>query len=73
MIDLVILGKQAIDNDAVQVGQMLAARLGWPQATFASKVGDKLCVPCLIVYGFISSLLFRYQFTFICNPIVCCC
>jgi electron transfer flavoprotein beta subunit len=35
---LVMLGKQAIDDDANQVGQMLAALLGWPQATFASKV-----------------------------------
>ena len=35
---LVILGKQAIDDDANQVGQMLAALLDWPQATFASKV-----------------------------------
>ena len=33
---LVILGKQAIDDDANQTGQMLAALLGWPQATFAS-------------------------------------
>jgi len=36
--DLVILGKQAIDDDCNQTGQMLAARLGWPQATFASKL-----------------------------------
>jgi electron transfer flavoprotein beta subunit len=35
---LVILGKQAIDDDANQVGQMLAALLDWPQATFASNV-----------------------------------
>ena len=35
---LVICGKQAIDDDANQTGQMLAALLGWPQATFASKV-----------------------------------
>src|SRR4051812_32276026 len=35
---LVILGKQAIDDDSNQTGQMLAALLGWPQATFASKV-----------------------------------
>src|SRR5699024_7869205 len=35
---LVILGKQAIDDDANQTGQMLASLLGWPQATFASKV-----------------------------------
>jgi electron transfer flavoprotein beta subunit len=44
---LVILGKQAIDDDSNQTGQMLAALLGWPQATFASKVevaGDKVQV-----------------------------
>ena len=37
-VDLVILGKQAIDDDASQTGQMLAGLLNWPQATFASKV-----------------------------------
>jgi electron transfer flavoprotein beta subunit len=36
--DLIILGKQAIDDDASQTGQMLAGLLGWGQATFASKV-----------------------------------
>ncbi len=36
--DLVILGKQAVDDDSNQAGQILAAVLGWPQATFASKV-----------------------------------
>jgi electron transfer flavoprotein beta subunit len=36
--DLVILGKQAIDDDSNQTGQMLSALLGWSQATFASKV-----------------------------------
>jgi electron transfer flavoprotein beta subunit len=36
--DIVIMGKQAIDNDSGQTGPMLAALLGWPQATFASKV-----------------------------------
>jgi electron transfer flavoprotein beta subunit len=44
---LVILGKQAIDDDSNQVGQMLAALLGWPQGTFASKVevaGDSVNV-----------------------------
>src|SRR3712207_4213589 len=35
---LVILGKQAIDDDANQTGQMLAALLGWAQGTFASKI-----------------------------------
>src|SRR6516165_830548 len=44
---LVILGKQAIDDDSNQTGQMLAALLGWPQGTFASKVtidGDAISV-----------------------------
>ena len=36
--DLIITGKQAIDDDANQTGQMLAALLGWPQATFTSKL-----------------------------------
>ncbi|KAJ2371474.1 putative electron transfer flavoprotein subunit [Coemansia sp. RSA 2607] len=38
---LVILGKQAIDDDSNQTGQMLAGLLNWPQATFASKVDVK--------------------------------
>ena len=45
--NLVILGKQAIDDDCNQTGQMLAALLGWPQGTFASELGfdgDKLNV-----------------------------
>jgi len=37
-VDLVILGKQAIDDDSGQTGQMLAGLLGWSQATFASKI-----------------------------------
>jgi electron transfer flavoprotein beta subunit len=36
--DLVLMGKQAIDDDSNQTGQMLAGLLGWPQATFLSKV-----------------------------------
>ena len=36
--DLVLMGKQAIDGDNNATGQMLAALLGWPQATFASKI-----------------------------------
>ena len=42
--DLVVMGKQAVDGDANQVGQMLAGKLGWPQATFAASIelaGDK--------------------------------
>src|SRR6266571_2983322 len=45
--ELVILGKQAIDDDCNQTGQMLAGLLGWSQGTFASKVkreGDRLLV-----------------------------
>ena len=44
---LVILGKQAIDDDCNQTGQMLAALTGWPQGTFASKLvieGDSMLV-----------------------------
>ena len=44
---LIIMGKQAIDDDCNQTGQMLAALLGWPQGTFASKValdGDAITV-----------------------------
>jgi electron transfer flavoprotein beta subunit len=36
--DLILLGKQAIDDDCNQTGQMLAALLGWPQGTFASRL-----------------------------------
>ena len=42
--DLVLMGKQAVDGDANQVGQMLAGKLSWPQATFAATIelgGDK--------------------------------
>lgn len=46
-VDLIILGKQAIDDDSNQTGQMLAALLGWPQGCFASKLefaDGKVCV-----------------------------
>lgn len=46
-IDMVIMGKQAIDDDCNQTGQMLAGLLQWPQATFASKIsieGDNIAV-----------------------------
>jgi electron transfer flavoprotein beta subunit len=52
---LIILGKQAIDDDCNQTGQMLAALLGWPQGTFASKValeGDTLMVTREVDGGF---------------------
>jgi electron transfer flavoprotein beta subunit len=52
---LIILGKQAIDDDSNQTGQMLAALLGWPQGTFASKValdGDAVMVTREVDGGF---------------------
>jgi len=52
---LIIMGKQAIDDDCNQTGQMLAALLGWPQGTFASKValeGDALSVTREVDGGF---------------------
>jgi electron transfer flavoprotein beta subunit len=53
--DVVLMGKQAIDDDANQTGQMLAALLGWPQATFASKAeslesdAEKRGIPGVVV------------------------
>ncbi|GAX73896.1 hypothetical protein CEUSTIGMA_g1346.t1 [Chlamydomonas eustigma] len=44
-VGLALLGKQAIDDDSNQTGQMLAALLDWPQATFASKVEIDTSVP----------------------------
>ncbi|MGF6254979.1 electron transfer flavoprotein subunit beta/FixA family protein [Ensifer sp. LBL] len=44
---LILLGKQAVDDDCNQTGQMLAAKLGWPQATFASQLtvdGDRATI-----------------------------
>ena len=52
--DLVLLGKQAVDDDSNQVGQMLAGLLDWPQATFASEVkvvGQGLEVTREVDYG----------------------
>ena len=50
--DLVLMGKQAVDGDANQVGQMLAGKLGWPQATFAASIeleGDPKAAKALLV------------------------
>ena len=55
--DLVLMGKQAIDDDCNQTGQMLAALLGWPQATFASKAealdsdAEKQGLPGILISG----------------------
>jgi electron transfer flavoprotein beta subunit len=60
--DLVILGKQAIDDDCNQTGQMLAGLLGWPQGTFASKLelnGDKIRVVREVDGGLETLLLSR--------------
>jgi len=59
--DLVILGKQAIDDDSNQVPQMLAEMLGWPQATFASKVefADQKCTVVREVDGGLETIAFN--------------
>lgn len=52
--DLILLGKQAVDDDSNHVGQMLAGLLGWPQATFASAIaveGNALTVSREVDYG----------------------
>ena len=59
--DLIILGKQAIDDDSNQVGQIVAETLAWPQATFASKVefaGDK-CTVVREVDGGLETIAFK--------------
>ncbi|EIE23998.1 electron transfer flavo protein beta-subunit [Coccomyxa subellipsoidea C-169] len=61
--DMFLLGKQAIDDDCNQTGQMLAALLSWPQATFASKVemeaGNKRAVVTREVDGGLETLRLR--------------
>jgi electron transfer flavoprotein beta subunit len=60
--DLVIMGKQAIDDDCNQSGQMLAGLLGWPQGTFASKLelnGSKIRVVREVDGGLETLLLSR--------------
>src|SRR6478735_12749426 len=47
--DLVVMGKQAVDGDANQVGQMLAGKLGWAQATFAASVEYSAADKSLVV------------------------
>ena len=56
--DLIIMGKQAIDDDMNATGQMIAALLGWPQATFASKIdiSDKKAIVSREVDGGIENI-----------------
>jgi len=58
--ELVILGKQAIDDDSNQVGQMMAEMLGWPQATFASQIAfaDGKCTVTREVDGGLETIAF---------------
>lgn len=59
--EFIIIGKQAIDDDSNQVGQMIAEILGWPQATFASKVeiaGDR-CTVVREADGGLETIAFR--------------
>jgi electron transfer flavoprotein beta subunit len=59
--ELVIIGKQAIDDDCNQTGQMLAALLGWPQATFASKIviNDGRAEVTRVVVGGLETVAFK--------------
>ncbi len=59
--DLIVLGKQAIDDDSNQIPQMMAELLGWPQATFASKVefADKKCTVVREVDGGLETIAFN--------------
>jgi len=59
--ELIIMGKQAIDDDANQVGQMLAEMLGWPQATFASKIefAERKCTVVREVDGGLETIAFQ--------------
>ena len=58
--ELVIIGKQAIDDDSNQAGQMIAEMLGWPQATFASKIeiADGKCTVVREADGGLETLAF---------------
>ncbi|WDR06649.1 electron transfer flavoprotein subunit beta/FixA family protein [Devosia rhodophyticola] len=58
--DLVLLGKQAVDDDSNHVGQMLAGLLDWPQATFASEINieaDQLSVSREVDYGRVTTAM----------------
>ncbi len=59
--ELIILGKLAIDDDSNQVAQMVAEILGWPQATFASKIefADKKCTVVREVDGGLETIAFQ--------------
>jgi electron transfer flavoprotein beta subunit len=59
--DLIVLGKQAIDDDSNQVPQMVAELLGWPQATFASKVefAETKCTVVREVDGGLETIAFK--------------
>ncbi len=58
--ELLIIGKQAIDDDSNQTGQMIAELLGWPQATFASKIelADNKCTVVREVDGGLETVAF---------------
>lgn len=68
-VNMVLMGKQSIDDDFNQTGQMAAALLGWPQATFASKVEmtDKECLVEREIDGGIQSLKMNYPCLITCD------
>lgn len=67
-VDLVILGKQAIDDDSSQTGQMLAGLLGWPQVGFGFFCVDGFC-SCFILTGCCSLSLCVLWFVILCIPV----
>lgn len=68
-IDMIVAGKQAIDDDYNQTSQMTAGLLGWPQATFASKVdmGEKGCTVDREIDGGIQVLSIQYPCVVSCD------
>lgn len=65
---LVIVGKQSIDSDNGQVGQMLASLLNWSQGTFASKLAfsaDNAVLSCSFILVLVFPYLIGYSFFFL--------
>jgi electron transfer flavoprotein beta subunit len=62
--DLVLTGKQEVDGDSNQVAQMLAARLGWPQATFAARIETDAALKTAVVFREVDGGVSRLKVTF---------
>jgi len=62
--DLILTGKQVVDGDSNQVGQMLAVRLGWPQATFAAKIETDAALKTALVIREVDGGVAKLKLTF---------